>query len=365
MNLLRLTTTLLLLAGIPALRSGDLAAQAPPAAGITGFTYPQQAERLSDVRWAFAEFVPRRDPCLPDELQTSWIDWLQRKVSRTVCGSAMWFDGLFGESGLYEEIDATYGRIFLGLWWDERDGIDPKFRFRLRLALPQLENRVNLVIGRESVDDFVTDQHDVGEGLAGSFADAEQEEWLLGIGFVPARGRRSRFSLDAGVRMTVPLDPYVRVHYRINLFTDPQKIQVRLRETVFWRSTEGYGFTSRADIDRSLGQRFLVRGTLSGTVSEVKLGVDWYTAATLYHYLGTGSALAYLVEAYGETGREVPVENCGVLVTYRRSFLRPWLLIELSSGLYWPRRLPSEERKINPGLGLGFELYYGRGRRRW
>jgi hypothetical protein len=92
--------------------------------------------------------------------------------------------------------------------------------------------------------------------------------------------------------------------------------------------------------------------------------VDWYTAATLYQYLGTGSALAYMVEVYGETGREVPVENYGVLVTYRRSFLRPWLFIELSSGLYWPRRWLAEERKINPGLGLGFELHFGRGRRR-
>jgi hypothetical protein len=349
---------------MPALRPGGLAAQAPPAARITALTYPQQADSLSNVRWAFEEFVPRADPCLPDELQTSWIDWLQRKVSRSVCGSAMWFDGLFGESGLYEEMDATYGRMFLGLWWDERDGFDPKFRFRIRMVLPQLENRVNIVVGRESVDDFVTDQHDASEGLAGSFADAEQEDWMLGIGFVPTRGRRSRFSIDAGVRMTIPLDPYLRLHYRLHLFTDPEKIQVRLRQTVHWRSTEGYGFTSRADIDRSLGQRFLVRATLSGTVSEVKLGVDWYSAATLYQYLGTGSALAYLVEVYGETGREVPVENYGVLVTYRRSFLRPWVFIELSSGLYWPRRLLSEERKINPGLGIGFEMLYGRGQRR-
>jgi hypothetical protein len=363
-NRLRLTAAFLLLAGIAALRPGDLVAQLPPAVNITSLTYPQQADRLADVRWAFARYVPRRDPCLPEELQTSWIDWLQRKVSRTVCGSAMWFDGLFGESGLYEEIDATYGRIFLGLWWDERDGFDAKFRFRMRLALPQLENRVNLVIGRESVEDFITDQHDAGEGLAGSFADAEQEEWLLGIGFVPARGRRNRFTFDAGVRMTIPVDPYLRVHYRLNLFTDPERIQVRLRETVFWRKSEGFGFTSRADIDRSLGQKFLIRATVSGTVGEVKLGIDWYSSLTLYQYLGAGSAIAYLVEAYGETEREVPLENYGVLLTYRRSFLRPWLFIELSSGLYWPRRFFSEQRKINPGLGLGFELYYGSGRRR-
>lgn len=352
----------MLLGALAALRPAGLAAQAPPAPRVTALTYPQQADALSDVRWAFAEFVPRRDPCLPDELQTSWLDWLQRKVSRTVCGSAMWFDGLFGESGLYEEIDATYGRIFLGLWWDERDGFDPKFRFRVRLILPQLENRLNLVIGRESVDKFIADQHDASEGLAGSFADAEQEEWLLGIGFVPLRGRRSRLSLDVGTRMTIPLDPYVRVHYRHSLFTDPRKIQLRLRETVYWQRTEGFGFTSRADVDRSLGQKFLVRGTLSGTVSETKLGIAWYAAATLYHYLGSGAALAYLVEAYGETRREVPVEDYGVLVTYRRSFLRSWLFIELSGGLYWPRRLLSEERKVNPGLGLGFELFYGRRR---
>lgn len=362
MTRLPLALPLLFLAGGLALNLARATAQLPPAGDITALPYEMWADSLERFILAI-QLPPGReliDPCTPDELQASWIDWLQRKVSRTVCGSALWFDGLFGESDVYEETSATHGRIFLGVLWDERDGLDFKFRFRLKASLPQLENRANIVLGRDDFDSYVSDQTDTSEGLPGSFGDSEEEEWLLGIGYAPVTGRRSRLSIEPGVRLKIPLDPYVKVHYRHNLLTDPNKIQVRFRETLFWRKQDGYGFTSRVDIDRTLSQRFLLRARAAGTVGEAQRGVDWQTALTLYHYLGGGRALAYMVEVLGETGLEVPVQDYDVRVTYRQPFLRSWLFLELSGGLNWPRKLLDEDREINPGLGVGFEMQYGR-----
>jgi hypothetical protein len=356
----RLCHTALLVLLLLTLQPGPLHAQYPPAsvtvqATPDGRLVPRRLPLIPGAGIALA-----RDPCVPDEVHGSWIDWLQRKVSRTVCGSALWFDGLFGESDVYQERDVSYGRIFLGLWWDERDGIDFKFRFRVRMALPQLEKRANLFLGRDDVDNFLSDQNDSAEGLPGSFTDSEEEEWLFGVGFAPVRGRRSRLSIEPGLRLKIPLDPYVKVHYRYNLFVEPRRTQVRFRETLFWRKSDGSGFTSRVDVEYMLSQRFLTRLSASGTVGESRRGVDWYSGLRLYHYLGSGRALAYLVEVFGETRKEVPIEDYGVRVTYRQSILRRWLFAELSGGLNWPRRTLAETREINPGLGIGFEMQYGR-----
>ncbi|UCF20670.1 MAG: hypothetical protein JSU87_04470 [Gemmatimonadota bacterium] len=301
----------------------------------------------------------RRDPCTPDELQQSWLDWLQRNVSRTVCGSALWFDGLFGDSYVYDERDVTYGRIFVGLWWDERDRLDPNFRFRVKLSFPRLENRANVTLGRENFDSYVSDQADSFEGVPQTLATTDEDEFFLGVGFTPLRGRRSRLSISPGVNLKVPLEPYLKVSYRLNLI-ETDRTLARIRETGFWRERDGFGTTTRIDLDQRLRQRFLFRYHAMGTFSESTYGLDWQTGITLYQHLGGSRALAYLAEIFGETGRDVPLEDYGLRVVYRQGAFRPWLILELSAGLSWPRRSLAEARKINPGLGFGFEMQYGR-----
>ena len=38
---------------------------------------------------------------------------------------------------------------------------------------------------------------------------------------------------------------------------------------------------------------------------------------------------------------------------------RKWLFVELSASVTWPREELTEDREINPGVGLGFEMYFG------
>jgi hypothetical protein len=38
---------------------------------------------------------------------------------------------------------------------------------------------------------------------------------------------------------------------------------------------------------------------------------------------------------------------------------RSWLFIELLTSVTWPRETLDEEREINPGIGVGFEMFFG------
>ena len=331
------------------------------ASGADDLHAQQPADSL---RRASAEYDPladvpqTRDPCIPADLQESWIDWLNRKISRTVCGSAMWFDGFFGDATVYDENDATYGRIFAGLWWDDRGGFDPKFKFRVKAVFPQLKNRFNVRFGRESVDNFVTAGPDGVEGLPQSLATSEEEEWFLGLGFAPFSTRHNRLHLDVGARLNLPPDPYARLHYRQNLFIGENQL-ARFRETLFWERRRGFGASTRLDFDWRLGERLLTRLFGVGTFAESVQGLEWQTGVILYSYVGPAQAVAIQADIRGETGREVPILDYGLTVVYRRKALRPWLFTELSAGVSWPREVLEEERKINPGVGFGFEMYYG------
>jgi hypothetical protein len=322
-------------------------------------------QRLADSLYAaalqdsVAAALQAREACTPSELgEQNWMDWLNRKVAKSVCSSALWFDGFFGDATVYDERDATYGRVFVGTWWDRRDKFDPTFRFRVKASFPRLKNRVNVIIGRESVDNFIMDSPDAEEGMPQSLATSEEESWFIGMGYSPFDDRHSRIDLDVGAKLRIPLIPYVKLRYRQNIFLS-ESTMARFRQTFFWERNIGFGETTRLEFDWKLSQKALTRLFGAGTVSQSSLGLDWHTGVILYHYLGTARALAYQVEIRGETRREVPFRDAAFTVVYRWSTFRPWLFVELSAGVSWPREGLEEVRRINPGLGIGFEMQYG------
>jgi len=307
------------------------------------------------------------DPCAPDAVrQDAWLDWIHTKVHRTVCGSALWFDSFFGDARVDDERDATFIRVGAGASWDDREGWDGDYRFRAKVSFPNLENRASVVLGRGSLDEVLSGEAESFEEPVPVLDDANDDEtaWLLGLGYVPLRGEKSRIGLDAGVRLRWPPDPYVRANYRLNHRLSGGAL-VRFRQTVFWESVEGIGTTSRLDLDRTLGSRFLVRLRGTGTVSERAEGLRWQTGLQLYQYLGSAGALRWEGTLLGETAREVPFRDAKLRVSYRRNVARDWFFMEVRAGVHWPRDELDEERRATPEAGLGFEIASGDLGRSW
>ena len=199
---------------------------------------------------------------VPDE----WIDRAHDGLHAMVWRSARYVDGLFGpqldEQSYQRE---TRGSITPALLWDEFHGFDEKFRFRVKLPLPVLGERYDAFVGTFNRDEFVTEseiesgaiprQH-VGGGV-------EEDETLLGIQYRPP-DQGGRFDASAGLRLTSPIDPFVKVSYRYKRGTQ-ERLLLRLRETVFWENSEQFGLTSRVDLEKVLDEAWLARWTVSGT----------------------------------------------------------------------------------------------------
>ncbi|MEZ5566319.1 MAG: hypothetical protein R3F24_12835 [Gammaproteobacteria bacterium] len=299
-------------------------------------------------------------PCdKPGSNTDAWIDRMQRGVYSTVCGTAAWFDGLFGNPRFEQDSDETFGRLGLFESYDRRDKADTRLRLRARVALPNLENRFRVVVGRGQAQELVEERPASSENpLPPTFNSVNDEAWLLGLGYSKQNGLERGFDFGIGVRLRTPIDPYVKATYRHN-FVFNSDTMLRFRETPFWRDSRGFGTTTEVTLDHLVNQTLLARWNNTATIAEDTEGFEWSSNVSLYQSISRRRAVSYTVLMVGETEADVKLQNYGFEARYRQNVYREWLFMELRAGLTWPKETLEEERKINPGVGIGFEMYFG------
>ena len=314
--------------------------------------FPDEAPNLSD-----AELRGQGDdPCALNE-EGNWVDWLNRKVTSSVCGSSRWFDSFFGTQNEFETRESTFGRLGVGAFWDEDDGIDPEFRFRAKVNFPNMDNRFQAVMGRGSIDE-VLDGEDTSSP-AEDFFD-EESEWLVGFGYNLHLGSRSRLSPSVGTSWSSGLDPYVRIRY---VFQTPtgERGQFRLKLTPYWQETQGLGYIFRPGYDLTLGERFMVRAVMSIKDFEEKLGGFSYGLyLNLFHKVSPKNALRYKVGLFSQANLEHKPQDVGGSISWRTAVYKELLIIESLVGTSFRRRPEELSRDPELILGLVFELKFGR-----
>lgn len=290
--------------------------------------------------------------------ESYWLDWLRRRVHGGVCSSALWFDGLFGDERVDNEQIGTTGRFAPRLWWDERGGLRPRVTFRIRTSLPNLEHRANIFLKVESRNAVATSPTEDDASAQDTFDPEERNTLAAGAGASLVRSRRSHVSVDLGAQIKVPVNPYARLRWRYDVL-ETGTFLLRVTNLAFVERERGFGNTVQLTSDWTVGSRFLLRwNNLATVATEAYDGVRLETGLRLYQQLGVLSAIYYEGSAVAETQREVPLRYYGILVTFRKSWLRDWFLYEIRSGISWPRETLAETRRANPGLGAGVELQF-------
>jgi hypothetical protein len=300
------------------------------------------------------------DACGRSEAGTAdALDSVRAGLERRVCASARWFDGLFGDAREYEEFYRnSHGRLGLALNWDELDEFDVHARFRANLVLPQLDRRFNAVIGRDDPETFVNDSYDEVAYLPGSFSDDASAEWYAGVNYLARSDSRRVVDLGAGVSLSTPPNPYVKVRARHYLPVGEAFLLIP-RATAFWENDDGFGVTLAADADWSLDADELLRWSNSTTFSEATRGVRWRSRLILYDAIDARSAVRYEASVQGETDGVQP-DYRGLKVTYRRSAWREWLFLEFGGSLFWADdEDPSRRCDACVGASVGFEIMFG------
>src|SRR5690349_10161900 len=236
---------------IVTLACGTLLACAPCWAQEQEQQGPQQPEQdQGKDQEKEPEVTPMAGCAQRERPEASMLERVRRRLSVTACASSAWLDSLFGDQFRYDQYRATYGTVSAGALWSDYDGFDPRLRFRVRLQLPQWDERISAFAGRVGEDDYISDTEGDFQALpTRQFGTLEDESVLVGLGYSSPERTGNDFDAGVGVRVDLPLDPYARARYEIvRAFADQYVFSAR--ETVFWQNTEGFGTTTRLNIDR-------------------------------------------------------------------------------------------------------------------
>ncbi|HVS04014.1 MAG TPA: hypothetical protein VMT16_14710 [Thermoanaerobaculia bacterium] len=298
------------------------------------------------------------DPCRVERPgDEPWLDHMRREIFETVCNTARRFDGFFGNRRFDEEAQRTHGRVQLRVLWDELDELDVDGRLRVRVDLPNVDERVNAFFGRETEGDFLTGSSGELDFLPDFFRREGDQEWLLGLGYRPVGNARRRTDFDVGIDLDTPIEPFVRGRYRQFWMVGDRNV-LRLQETLYWQNQRGVGTTTRVDLERPVGQRMLARWANRGTFDESTEGLSWESGVTLFKGFGPNQAVAWFVGLHGSTDAEAALAEYGTRLTYRRRMLREWFFGELIGGVTWPRDDLVADRQAAWHFGFGFEIQF-------
>jgi hypothetical protein len=286
------------------------------------------------------------------------VEEARRVLQETMCGAVLWFDGLFGDERHVHTARETSGRVELVTLYSEFGGIDVDGRLRLRYQLPNLEERVNVFLGRGDDREVVEDREEGFAVRASGLGLESARRWVAGLGFTPPGRLAEGAEFRVGARPST--SPSVFGQIRLRQDTQPSDQSFwHFRETLFWDSREGFGVTAGVDFDRVLTPEVLVRWSNIGTLSEASPGLDWRTAGILYRSLGGRRAVAGELFARGATSADVPLHEYGARGVLRFPLGRPHLFGELVLGYSWPREELSDRRTGSTTIGIGTELLFG------
>ncbi len=270
----------------------------------------------------------------------------------------MHVDHFFGSQEDVSAYKGASGSIAPALLWDGFDGLQPKLRFRVDLPLPELNDRFHAFIGRVDRDEYVSERAQQSGAFERQYGPANEEQTLAGIVYRTPATQGSRFETSAGMRVSFPLDPYLKGSYVYERGSSATGL-FGIRETVFWQNSEHAGFTTRADLERIFGG-WLLRWTTSGTFSERSRGVFGYSSVMALKGLPNRRAIAIEVGFDGEMDAPVPLHEYGIKAAWRQSLYRDWLILEVRTSLEYPREQLYQSREPSWGVGVGFEMFFGR-----
>lgn len=288
-----------------------------------------------------------------DELDRpeSWLDRSHSYLSQRLCEPAAWFDGFFGDDRALEETPVgTFFRFRTSARWDETEGTGFGLQVRANVVLPGISERVRLLVRQ--------DEDVSGEFGQGPAVGDRTDRTRLGLRFLGTERARSRFDVDATVRVaSTGLNPRVRGRYR-HVRGLTKRTLARATQTAFWELEDGFGTTSRLDWEWLLDRDRLLRWTGEGTFSEASQGVDWRSSVIDFRQLDTRTALRSEVGAFGYTRPRFEVEEYFAAVRFRRQFLRHWLFFEVQPEHAWPLDPDTGQRRRDWRFTLTLEVQF-------
>ena len=280
---------------------------------------------------------------------STWFDVWQRSFTDSIDFTVRQFDGMFSqENGPHRNKQAkAEGRIQLSWEPRSRDLAETDLRFRIRVSLPHLEDRVDLLLS-DNEDETQSDT------LKAARNDSlgRRDNTTIALRFRPDQNSHYSYRIGAGRRDQL----YVKSRYRDAMAFNAHWAMLYDAE-LYYYTRDRLGAELGAAIQHvaennnvtRLNNRFYFRDDSN----------DWLWRHELQHLypIDTHNALMYRLMVEGLDRPQYKVEEFYTGLRWRSNPLREWLYFDVEPFVLWRR---DEGFKPSYGMAFRIEAYYGK-----
>ena len=276
----------------------------------------------------------------------NWVDNTSRRI-----------DGFFGTDDHMQTKNESYLRFGQEIDWMEGDGTRGDTSLRYRIDLPTSEERLRLVIESDPEESQGTLEEQGSGRLANDQRDRRSS--TLGLDWLESRDKRENWSnrVGAGIRLRLPLDPYVRFTSERLWQLGEGPWQLESNNRVSWFNNEGYSARTRWDIGRPLSERRHLRFISTVQWREEEDTLEYSEIAEINHRINRRSALRYSAIAIGESASNPRMTNYYLQTRYRRDIHKGILFADVIPELHFQRDVSYDPRWA---MTLRLEMYFQR-----
>lgn len=311
---------------------------------------PAQGEDASLLLPMFASIELDSDRNQPITLAGA-IDEQHARWSGRVVELGRRLDRFFG-GDLYQRESKT-SELRLGLTTRfTHDSIDFDTRVRFRLALPNTERRLSIVLESAEEDLFDRGQEEP-PGFAPRPLEAEQD-YFAGLRYIRQWADRWGIDSDLGIKLRFPPEPYARVRGGRSWFIELW--EARLSQSLFWRRSQGAGATTELVLQRALEGPQFFQAVTSATWLDRDQRFYYNQSATFSHEFSPLHAIQLRLGVSAESEPDTRITSYFMQLPWRRNIYRKWLFLEVRPELLFEE---ASDFTVQPRLFFVLEAYFG------
>ncbi|WP_018982566.1 hypothetical protein [Salinimonas chungwhensis] len=283
----------------------------------------------------------------PDNLPDTWMDLWQRNLTQSMNYTVQQLDSFFALKGSNRHEDArAEGRISLGWEPRSRDLAEFDVRFKIRVQLPALENRVDLMLS-----DDEDSQQNASIKAARQPIERRRRNTTIALRYRSSDNARMSYKIGTGRRGQI----YTKARYAdMAAYSDQLALFYDAEAYAFTRDQFGaelgatVQFISQSEHVFRFNNRFFYRDRFEDWV--------WRHEAQYLQPVDNKTAVIYTLFTEGESRPNYRLGEVYTSARWRSNPTRDWLFFEVEPFVLFTR---DEGFKPSYGVALRVEAYYG------
>ncbi len=285
-----------------------------------------------------------------------WLELQRDSFSDTVMTSAKGIDAYLARENIDESLtNESYLKVQLRQRYVKSGSLEFEAQIKARLRLPNSKRRLKLTFDSDP-DDFDSIANRRLDMTAGSRSPRDVHDTAIaGVGFEKYLGKNWDSSYNLGMKLRLPLDPYVRAHWKhSNTFVDQWRGRFVQRFSYF--HTEGWKSESNQSFYRPLSDTLLFQSTSSVQYLDKEDSWEPFQSLSLHQTISTDTAFEHQIGVSAISRPSLRTSGYWIRTELRHRLYKDWLFIKVAPELFSGR---DDNFDLTPSMLFEVEVYFG------